>query len=320
MVQKIVLVAPGYMPLPAPAWGACERIVWDYYENLQKRNYNVIIVNTTNHDSIIKECNENNPDVIHIMYDDHITVAPHLKCKIIYYTSHFAYLTHKEFNTKYDGYFNNIFMKVIENKNNIYINVISEDIKNLYIKWGFPKEKINIIHNGAREDLFKYTTNPSKSDKSIYLAKIEMRKGQYKYKSIPNIDFVGNYHDSPFDKNNTNYLGEWTKDQIYKNMSEYGNLILLSEGEADPLVVKEALISGLGVVISECSSANLDLSRDFISVIPNDKLNDLEYVRNIIEENRKISICKREEIREYALNKFGWHKIIDEYCKICLSM
>ena len=101
-------------------------------------------------------------------------------------------------------------------------------------------------------------------------------------------------------------------------MSEYGNLILLSDGEADPLVVKEALISGLGVVISECSSANLDLSRDFISVIPNGKLNDLEYVRKIIDENRKISICKREEIREYALDNFSWNNIIDKYCKICL--
>ena len=317
---KIVLVAPGYMPLPAPAWGACERIVWDYYENLLKRNYNVIIVNNPIHNSIIKECNEHKPDIIHIMYDDHITVVPYLKCKTIYYTSHFAYLTHQEFNIKYDGYFNNIFMKVIENKNNLYINVISEEIKKLYIKWGFPEEKINIIHNGSREDLFNYTINPSKSDKSIYLGKIEMRKGQYKYQSIPNIEFVGNFHNSSFDKNNTNYLGEWTKDLIYKNMSDYGNLILLSDGEADPLVIKEALISGLGVVVSECSSANLDLSREFISVIPNEKLNDLDYVSIIINENRHISVSKREEIRKYALNKFSWDKIIDEYCKLCLSL
>ena len=319
MNKKIVLIAPGYMQLPAPAWGACERIVWDYYENLLKRNYNVIIVNTPNNDSIINECNSNNPDIIHIMYDDHITVAPHLKCSKIYYTSHFAYLTHPEFNTKYNCYFNNIFMKVIENKNYIYINAISKDIKNLYIKWGFPEEKINIIHNGSRDELFRYTITPLKNDKSIYLGKVEMRKGQYKYQSIPNIDFVGNFHDSPFNKIQNNYLGEWTKNQIYNNMTEYGNLILLSEGEADPLVVKEALISGLGVVISECSSANLDLSRDFISVIPNDKLNDLNYVSQIISENRKISILKREEIREYALNIFGYNNIIDKYCKMCLE-
>ena len=208
---------------------------------------------------------------------------------------------------------NNIFMKIIENKDNIYINVISNDIKKLYINWGFPEEKINIIHNGSREDLFNYTINPSKSDKSIYLGKVEMCKGQYKYQSIPNIDFVGNYHDSPFDKNNTNYLGEWTKTQIYKNMSEYGNLILLSDGEADPLVVKEALMSGLGVVVSECSSANLDLSREFISVIPNEKLNDLDYVSKIINENRHISVLKREEIREYAEYNFSWNIFIKKY-------
>ena len=49
-------------------------------------------------------------------------------------------------------------------------------------------------------------------------------------------------------------------------------MILLSEGEADPLVVKEALIAGLGVVVSECSAANLDLSKQFITIIPNDKI------------------------------------------------
>jgi glycosyltransferase involved in cell wall biosynthesis len=319
MNKKIVLIAPGYMPLPAPAWGACERIVWDYYENLLKRNYNVIIVNTTNTNSIIKECNDNIPDIIHMMYDDYIDVVPFLNCKKIYYTSHFAYLTHPEFNTKYNCYFNNIFMKVIENKNSIYINVISEQIKNLYVKWGFPEEKINIIHNGSREDLFKYTNKPEKNFKSIYLGKVDIRKRQYKYQSISNIDFVGNYHDSSFNRNNDNYLGEWTKDQIYNNMTEYGNLILLSDGEADPLVVKEALISGLGVVVSECSSANLDLSKTFITIVPNHKLDDLEYVTKAIIENREKSINMRSEIREYALNTFGWNNIIDKYCKLCLE-
>ena len=36
MIKLIVLIAPGCMPLPAPGWGAVERIVWDYYENLKK--------------------------------------------------------------------------------------------------------------------------------------------------------------------------------------------------------------------------------------------------------------------------------------------
>jgi glycosyltransferase involved in cell wall biosynthesis len=91
-----------------------------------------------------------------------------------------------------------------------------------------------------------------------------------------------------------------------------------TDGEADPLVIKEALIAGLGVVISECASANLDLFKDFISVIPNNKLDDLEYINEKIIENRRYSIENRDEIREYALANFSWEKVIDKYCDLCL--
>ncbi len=96
-------------------------------------------------------------------------------------------------------------------------------------------------------------------------------------------------------------------------MTDYGNLILLSEGEADPLVVKEALVSGLGVVVSECAKANLDLTKPFINVIPNDKLNDINYVKDIIESNRNICKNMRKEIRQYGLEIFSWKNIIIEY-------
>jgi glycosyltransferase involved in cell wall biosynthesis len=111
-------------------------------------------------------------------------------------------------------------------------------------------------------------------------------------------------------------LGEWKKDILYNNLSHYGNLILLSDGEADPLVVKEALICGLGVVVSECASANLDLSKDFITVIPNNKLTDLKYVENAINANRLISIERRDEIRDYGLRIFSWKSIIHKYNQI----
>jgi glycosyltransferase involved in cell wall biosynthesis len=136
---------------------------------------------------------------------------------------------------------------------------------------------------------------------------------------LPNIDFVGNYHNSHFDITNPNYLGEWDKPTLYNNLTEYGNLVLLSDGEADPLVVKEALIAGLGVVISECASANLNLLKGFITIIPNEKINDLEFVNKAIIENRKYSVENREEIRDYALSKFSWKKVIDNYYERCLK-
>jgi hypothetical protein len=74
----------------------------------------------------------------------------------------------------------------------------------------------------------------------------------------------------------------------------------------------EALAAGLGIVISEFATANLDLDRKFIDVIPEEKINDIEYIESTIIKNRKYSISHREEILEYSKN-FEWSNIIENY-------
>jgi glycosyltransferase involved in cell wall biosynthesis len=314
---NIYLIGPGLKPIPPTGWGAIESVIWDYHVNFQKKGINSTIINESNLEKVLYICNTNLPDIIHIMYDDYIVIAPYLKCKKIYYTSHYAYITHFLFKNKYAHYFNNFFTKAIEYQNYIQLNVISSEIADVYKKYGF-NQKINLICNGAREDLFEFTLDPKLSNKSIYVAKIEIRKAQYKYQTISSIDFVGNYHDSDFDITRSNYLGEWDKETLYKNLTEYGNLVLLSQGEADPLVVKEGLVAGLGVVLSESATANLDLSKPFITVIPNEKLENIQYVFQKIIENRLISIKMRQEIRDYGLKYFSWNKIIDKYIQTCI--
>lgn len=315
--MKVCLIGPGYKPIPPIGWGAVESVVWDYYVNLKHNNISVNIINNKNLQEVINDINSSNYDIVHIMYDDHIIIVPfiQIECKILY-TSHFAYITHPNFQQRFNHYFVNIFSQVIANKDKIFICAISEQIKQTYIKYGFPDNKIYITHNGARNDAFDFNECPQKYNRSIYLAKIEERKKQYIYQSMEDIDFVGNYHNSSFDCNKPNYLGEWNKDTLYKSLSSYGNLVLLSDGEADPLVVKEALICGLGVVVSECSAANIDECKDFIDIIPNNKLNDLTYVENIIRKNRNISVENRNTIREYGLSKFSWNNLIVRYTQI----
>ena len=315
--MKLILIAPGMKSIPPVGWGAIESVIWDYYVNLVKLGINVNVINHGLLNDVIKLCNNTKPDIIHIMYDDYIKITPYLRCKKILYTSHYAYITLPRFEVEHEYYYINVFKKVIKYQNRIQINSISPIISEIYRKHGFTG-KINEICNGARDDAFRYTIEPNKSNKSIYLAKIEFRKGQYKYQCIEDIDFIGNYHDSDFDMNNPNYLGEWNKETLYDQLTEYGNMVLLSNGEADPLVIKEGLIAGLGVVISECCKANLDLSKEYITVIPNDKLEDIEYIRNKIIENRNYSINHRVEIREYALQKFAWSNIIQKYIQECL--
>ena len=319
--MKICLIGPGYKPIPPTGWGAVESVIWDYYVNLKRLDVNVEIINNPNLQQVVNHINKSDYDIVHIMYDDHIVIAPHIQinCKILY-TSHYAYITHPSFETQSQHYFMNIFRHVIANKDRVIICAISQQIKDKYVSYGYPENKIYVVHNGARDDRFEYAEQPLNVTKSVYLAKIENRKRQYVYQSIPNIDFVGNYHNSSFDRSNSNYLGEWNKDVLYKYLSSYGNLVLLSDGEADPLVVKEALICGLGVVVSECSAANIDANLSFVDVIPNNQLNNIEYVTNVINKNREISTKNRDEIRKYGLETFSWKNIIHRYKQLLESL
>jgi glycosyltransferase involved in cell wall biosynthesis len=97
--------------------------------------------------------------------------------------------------------------------------------------------------------------------------------------------------------------------------------MLLSDGEnGTPLVIKEALVSGIGIVCSKYAAYDLDTSLPFITVIPDDKLNDLDYVATAIKENRDASINLRTEIRDYGVNNFSWENIVNQYEKDILEI
>jgi glycosyltransferase involved in cell wall biosynthesis len=314
--MKLCLVGPGYKPIPPVGWGAVESIVWDYYTYLKERNVDVTVINEPDLNRVLRTILNDGYTHVHIMYDDHVILVPYLKKNTkVFYTSHYAYLTHPGF--KHMQYFYTIFKHVLECPT-MHILAISEPIRQVYIRHGYPKEKIQVLHNGARSDLFTYTVDPLKKERSIYLGKVEMRKKQYLYQTIMSIDFVGNYHDSSFDLGHPHYLGEWTKDTLYQEMGHYGNLVLLSDGEADPLVVKEALMCGLGVVLSDCSSSNL-ATKEFITIIPDHQLNNIDFVEKEIIRNREISLSKRQEIREYGQSIFSWSAILDRYMNIIMK-
>jgi glycosyltransferase involved in cell wall biosynthesis len=115
-------------------------------------------------------------------------------------------------------------------------------------------------------------------------------------------------------------LGEWDKPTLYRDLTEYGNLVLLSDGEADPLVVKEALIAGLGVVVTPAAAANLDTSHPFITVIPFSRLRDSEFISNEIKKNRETALENREAIREYGIRNFHWAHLVETYTKLVMTL
>lgn len=308
--MKISIIGPGIMPIPPKGWGAVESLIWDYKTELEAIGHTVQIVNTQNQNEIVNQVNQFEPDFVHLQYDDLVHVLPHIKCKHKAATTHYGYLEQPH---RYGGY-GRIFAAFIDG--NFEIICLSEGIKKTYERYNTNPDRLHVVCNGARRDLFRYTTTPQNPNKSVYLAKITDRKRQWMYQNISDIDFVGNKDDNRFNFTRSNYLGEWDKETLYYRLTDYANLVLLSDGEADPLVTKEALMAGLGVVISEYSCANLDLTKPYISVIPESKIYDLNYIRGVIEGNRIESLKHRQEIRNYAIENFSWQNVIKKYMDV----
>ena len=301
--MKIVLIGPGIMPIPPTGWGAVEILVWDTKIALEKLGHEVLIINTKNGREIIDQINNFRPDFVHVHYDEFIPIVPFIQYPNAI-TSHFGYLERPKM---FGGYTNvaNEFMRI---KPNVFC--LSEGIEKVYnVMFNVPNTFVT--PNGVNVDEFNFVSDPEHPDRSIYLAKVDYRKRQHLFQSIDSLWYAGNIADDRFNTKK-NYLGEWSKDRLYNELTEYGNLVLLSDGEAHPLVCMEALVAGLGVVVCEWGKANLDTTKEFITVIPEDKIEDISYVEEQIIKNREYAVDHRDEIREYGL-QFDWVKVIEKH-------
>lgn len=303
--MKIALIGPGIMPIPPNGWGAVETLIWEYYIEL-KKSHDVTIINTPNRNLIIQQTK--GFDFIHIHYDCFYDIIPFLDCKHIAITSHYPYIDFPEKHAR-DGY-TKIFNFILRN-DKFWIFALCEKDRNVFIKHGANPDKIFVTKNGV-SDRFKFKEIPTLE--TICLGKIEQRKRQHLLKDIPAIDFVGPFGGNYRNLNLNSYKGSMTREELYEQLTNYTNLILISEGESDPLVVKEALMAGLGVVVSESSSHMIDTTQPFIDVIPEKEVKNTEYIKQVIEKNKEVSKHIREQIRNYA-SKFLWTSVVSDYIK-----
>ena len=239
---------------------------------------------------------------------------PHLKCEKKMITSHYPYLENPE--PQY------VFLYDLLKRSESHVVSLSDRIKKEFVARGIDSTNVSVLPCGIDTDLYTLDeTDVLYPDRSIVVGKIEPRKRQafLQHKDL-NIDFIGNNTDSSFDELDPHYLGEQSKQDIMDNLTAYASMVLLSSGEAHPFVCLEGMAAGLGLVLSEQSTANLDISQPFITVIPDDKLNDTTYLNQKIKENRKISLTMRSDIRKYCFDNFDWSSIIKQYKSIIDSI
>jgi glycosyltransferase involved in cell wall biosynthesis len=313
--MNFALIGPGILPIPPDGWGAVESLIWDYSLELDELGHTGIITNTQDWDEIIKELNCDTFDFAHLHYDVFFPlldrIAEETKIKKIGMSSHYPYIDQPHMHRR-DGY--DVVFDFIVSNQKYYIFCISKKDYDTFKKNGANEDLLVLTENGANHKRFTYQKTPSLPNKSLYLGQIYHRKKQWLYQEIKCIDFVGKIMgQTPFDPLK-NYLGEWSDEYKREHFTDYGNLILLSDGEnGTPLVVKEALINGLGVVISKYAAHDLTEGLPYVTVIPDDKLENISYVKEKIEENREVSLSMRDEIREYAINNFSWESLVKLY-------
>ena len=308
--MKIALVAGGHLPIPPKGWGGVEHLIWNFHNQLKKIGDEVSIINTTSIDQIIEKLNSENFDAVHLHYDQYANLMPHIKCNKRMVTSHYPYLENPE--PQYT------FLYDLLNTSKSHIVCLSDRIKKEFLHRGSDSTNVSVLPCGI--DVDSYSIDEESvlyPDRSIVVGKIEPRKRQaFLQNKNLNIDFIGNNTDPNFDTNDSCYYGEQSKQDIMDNLTSYANMVLLSSGEAHPFVCLEAMAAGLGLVLSEQSTANLDVGLPFINVIPDTKLNDTDFLRDQIVSNRKTSLTMRKEIRQYCKDNFDWSAIIQKYKEI----
>ena len=270
--------------------------------------HDIQILNDSNPNKMLNQMHEFEPDFVHINYDDWVPLYPHIKYPCAC-TTHFAYLNidRRDMMGPYKERVFDMFSLIKP-----VVFGLSDTVNRAYqYLAGIPQEKLFLNPNGVMLDNFRVTDDPKHSEASIYLAKIDHRKRQFLFQKIKSLYYAGNIAEDRFDQSK-NYLGEWKKETLFENLTEYANLVLLSDGEAHPLVVAEAFSAGLGVVLSEWATANLDLNRKFISVVPEDMIYNTKYIEHKITQNREYSIHNRQEILDYA-KEFEWTRILTDY-------
>tara|TARA_A100001011_G_scaffold399414_1_gene507950 strand:- start:59 stop:1015 length:957 start_codon:yes stop_codon:yes gene_type:complete len=306
--MKIVFIGPGFMTIPPKGWGAVESLIDDYRNALIKNGHEVVVLNTPNLDVAVQLANAINPDFVHIQYDDYVIVEPYLACKNVAVTSHYAYLQSGD---KWNKDYRDIFWNFVNSNANMFC--LSEGIKDVYRHAGVKEHRLHLTPNGVKASDYTFKESPEYPDRSIYLAKIDFRKRQHLFQDVDNLYFAGPLEDERFDPANKRYLGEWTRAHLVKHLSDYSNLVLLSDGEAHPLVCLEGMAAGLGLVLSEYATANLDTSLPFIDVVSEDTIHDSAKLAKIIKKNRETSNTMRSNIRQYVLDNFTWEKVIEKY-------
>jgi glycosyltransferase involved in cell wall biosynthesis len=302
--KKLLVIGPGDVSIPPIGWGAVETIIGETLKLYVELGFEVHLLNSK---SIFKwlKAKKQEYNVILLHVDNYAFRSRKYFPRIpIVCVTHYGMLLSPD--SWSDSYRQTVRHLQLMDHVCCLNQQIYEVLRN-YV----DEEKLFISSNGSD---FEPQHGRDTNGPLICVGKIESRKKQYElfkkfqYSEI-NITFVGAVEDERV-KNliNTNpenrnfFPGEWSREKLAENLKNFSALLLLSEGEADALVLYEAQLAGLPVFCTQKSLGAQDPNLDWINVIefnvsPSELKNKLTCITN-----------SPEEIAEFARKNYQWMK------------
>ena len=313
--MKIAIFHPKTKPMPPTGYSPVESVIWETAKHLKRLRHKVTLLEFDLTSDIVDLLENRNYDFCHIHYDKMFMMVPVLTARYPYMkigmSSHYSHIQSSQWRRidRRESYYN----WMIRNKD-VFHFPVSEQDKRFYLQEGILPHRINRLKLGVAADDINFTKVPSLATKTICLGKITQERGQFLVQNLPSVEVVGPVQDDVGFEKNSSYLGCWSQKDVFKNLTNYGSMILLSTKESKtPTVIKEALCAGLGIVTTESCAQELDVSQPFIDIIPDNMIYNKGYVKKVILENRMMSIPMRHHIRDYGMKEFAWSSLIKDY-------
>ncbi|MDQ2686417.1 MAG: glycosyltransferase family 4 protein [Armatimonadota bacterium] len=316
--MNVLLVSGGNIPIPPPRWGGVENLIWQQKCALERAGHRVTIMNESVPGSrkyfMVRRARPQQYDVVHLHLDSHAKywlLWSRLLGFPLVISTHYGYAAFPEhWNASYRRTFRWL-------RRARFLILISHEIQRVFERLGC-RGQMFALPNGI--DCAATRFAPTASREAIVLGRIERRKQQALLAQALDshtvaCDFVGPKDaDTGFTVNdrNTRYLGEWSRQQVQSELTEYACLVLLSDGEGHAAVVSEAMAAGLSLVLSPEASHNLDLDKPWIYIVDREKDALGDVLQKAVRENPQY----RAQIRRYCEEQFDWNVILPDYVGI----
>ena len=300
--KKLLIIAPGILPVPPSGWGALETIIYESLPSYYEDRFEVWILNSRGY----KEwgaARKETFDVVLCHYDVFAKRArSYFPNTPIINVCQYGFVGYPE---KWHKSYHRV-LKGLSLLDSIYVmnNQQAEALKKY-----LPNIDIFISSNGTN---FKPIVGRNTEGPYLCLGKVEPRKSQFElYNNFKNskqsIVFIGNIVDprvsnliSKDQSVSESFIGEKTRVELARDFHKYKALILLSQGEADALVLYEAQMAGLPIFVTEEGIGAQNLSLPWVNIITERTTPDeIELVY------KKIN-ASPIEISNYAAENYSW--------------